>query len=544
MSIFSKVKVKRPKRSTFNLSHDTKFTMPFGWLVPVYWTYLEPNVTFKASSEIMARFAPMFAPIMHRVNFYSYWFEVPLRLLMEKSDYENFMTGGRTGNEEVSFPKFRVPQDSNVRGYSLLDYMGVPPVPLATAEGDTCTFDAPPFRAYTTIWNEYFRDENTTDPIELDLFTGIKDVTDEDEDTTNLDTLSIKSRCWEKDYFTSALPFAQRGTAAKVPLTVLSELAMDGKDVTRVTNVDNDALTNNTSFKRGNLITGISPGSGNKQYEVLDTLSQDGVQFDITNHTKVTSRVSGTINDLRQMFALQRWYERNAVGGARYIEQINAHFGVWGDDYRLQRPKYLGGARTPLAISEVLQTSASQEDSAQGTMSGRGFTMDKNGFVGTFTKEHSIIMCLVCCVPKPAYFQGMPRKLDIRDRYDFVWPELAHLGEQEVRKKEIFCQSDGTSANDQTFGYQSRYAQYKYEPNEIHTDFRHTMKFWHLGRVFSTVPALNRQFLTVDATNDTLNRIFAVEENSIYDDMQYPIWVQMAFNIRAKRPLPYFGTPR
>lgn len=517
--------------------------MPFGWLVPVYWNYFEPNTLFAASSEIMARFAPMVAPLMHRVNFYTYWFECPLRLLMNSEDFENFITGGQSGDEIVDFPKYKINSLDPAQGYALLDYMGVPQLSINGIDDKATVFDAPPFRAYIKIWNEYFRDQNTTEEIDIPMFTGIKvvgeNVVGDNTNNTNLDCISIKSRCYEKDYFTSALPFAQRGTPVKVPFTVASELAMNGTSPSGLFNSDTGDAQDLVSGK--NLIIGRS---GNSAF-VEENFNSSTVQVDVTPHTKIKNTVGGTINDLRTAFSLQRWYERNAVGGARYIEQINSHFGVWADDYRLQRPKYLGGARTPLAISEVLQTSASQADSAQGTMSGRGFTLDKNGFVKTFVKEHSIIMCIICCVPKPAYFQGMPRKLNIRDRFDFVWPELANLGEQAVERQELFYAGDGVADNKNAFGYQSRYAQYKYEPNEVHGYFRDSLLFWHLGRKFDTTPHLNRNFLTVNAERDNLNRIFAVENvDSPYYGVGHPIWCQMAFNIRVKRPLPYFGTPR
>lgn len=535
MSIFSKVKLKRPKRSTFNLSHNTKTTFPIGALVPVYWTYAEPGTSFKASSIVQCRTMPMLAPIMHEVNIYTYWFECPVRLCMDQTDFENFMTGGPDGTAVVNYPKYKnIKLEDLNNGPVLLDYMGVPVQQNTVVDSNDSgfTFDAVPFRTYANIHNNFFRDPNVMAEVDLsDKFTGDRDeLTNADQDI-----LSLKYRCWTKDYLTSALPWAQRGGNVDVPFTVVSDLAMEGSDPTKIWNVGADEA-GTTQYRRL-----AEYDQGTNAYTGTDE-EGNTEQIDVTGHTKVISNVIGTINDFRMANALQRWKERNAVGGPRYIEQINAHYGVWADDYRLQRPKYLGGSRIPLQISEILQTSESTETSVQGTMSGRGYTMDNNGYVKTFTKEHSIIMCLMCVVPKASYFQGMPRKLDIRDKFDFPWPILGHLGEQEVRKGEVYYQ--GTPEDDEPFGYQSRYAQWKYEPNTTHGDFNDSLLFWTLSRKFANMPTLSRDFMLCQENKDGLNRIFPVMSNEdIYKNVYHHFWAQINFNIRAKRPLPYFGTP-
>lgn len=561
MSIFNKIKLRKPKRSTFNLSHNSKLTFPWGQLIPTYWNYFEPNTNFRASSIIQCRTMPMLAPIMHEVNIYSYWFQVPIRILMKAKDYEDFITGGRTGEVGMTtsdgttplYPKYKalVSQLDGELG-SLLDYMDFPTTQCLEymQSDDVVKFDAIPLRALAKIWADYFRDQNTTEDTYFKddslLFTGEYDLTPDNLNALriiHLDMLKTKPRCWTKDYFTSALPWSQRGSDVSMPFTVVSDLAMDGTYPSVIT----------PAYSTGEFNPSLgydvqTGGEVNQDSQKRIAMGRNGngtvdLQFDVTGHTKVNSVVEGTINQLRDALSLQRWKERNAIGGARYIEQINAHFNVWADDYRLQRPKFLGGSRSPLQISEVLQTSESTETSLQGNMVGRGYTLDNQGNVHCFVKEHSIIMNIICVVPKAAYFQGLPRKFDIRDRFDFPWPTLAHLGEQPVRNSEIFY-TGNESVDDSAFGYQSRYAQYKYEPNRIHSDFQNTLLFWNLARKFSELPTMSRSFLECTASRNGLNRIFpVVEDDNIYSGVNGKFWAQINFNIRVKRPLPYFGTP-
>ena len=304
--------------------------------------------------------------------------------------------------------------------------------------------------------------------------------------------LKTKPRCWTKDYFTSALPWAQRGGNVEMPFSVVSDLVMEGHSPSQLW----PAQSGHSFSEHIQQIVADTPVSETEAMAISGKYSNtyELSQVDVTKHTKAVGSVTGTVNDLRTAFGLQRWKERNAVGGSRYIEQINAHFNVWADDFRLQRPLFLGGSRSPLQISEVIQTSESTDKSVQGNPTGRGYTLDAQGNVKCFVKEHSIIMNLICIVPKASYFQGLPRKLDIRDRFDFPWPILSHLGEQEVRKGELYYTADPT-VDDQAFGYQSRYAQYKYEPNRIHGDFTNTLLFWNLARKFSENPTMSREFM-------------------------------------------------
>lgn len=417
MSIFSKVAVPKVKRSSFNLSHENKFTGNFGHLMPLYWNYFEPGCTFKASSELMVRFAPLLAPIMHKVNVYTAWFKWPIRLGMEKEDFENFMTGGENGTVDSRelWPKFYTSGplmeaagfDVNPLSSPLVDLLGVPNPDIGKSMSNYSyrKFDAMPFRCYMDIYNNYYRDQNIQGEVEINKFTGLKEI-----EAADLDLLSIKSKCWEKDYFTSALPWAQRGVDVHLPIDTKIEIGYtDGprdfdkfypnvqQNVNTTYNVRAEVEAGENS---GNLLS-IATGGGGTHPANIDNSA----------NLRATADNSNTINDLRTALSLQRWFERNARVGARYIEQIFGHFGVKSDDARLQRPEYLGGSRVPLQVGEVLQTSESSEGSAQGTPSGRGVAYDSGRFIKTYTKEHCIIMALVYIVPKPGYFQGLLQSL-------------------------------------------------------------------------------------------------------------------------------------
>ena len=247
-----------------------------------------------------------------------------------------------------------------------------------------------------------------------------------------------------------------------------------------------------------------------------------------------------SINALRRAYALQRWLEHNAVGGARYIEQILSHFGVQVPDYKLQRPIYLGGGKYPISISEVLQTAQSTNASAQGNMSGHGMSAGvSNGFKYMFP-EHGFVFCILSIMPRAAYYQGLNRSLNRRDKLDYAFPEFANIGEQEVYKNEIYNQ--GEANKDEVFGYQSRYAEYKHADSEIHGDFRTSkLEFWHLARKFSEQPVLSKEFVECAGTAAaaTLNRIFAVTDNASADHFMVDVY----HNLQAIRSLPYFGQP-
>lgn len=507
MSIFSSVKARKPKRSKFDLSHEHKFTCSMGQLVPFYCEDVIPGDSFKISSSSLVRLAPMIAPMMQNVRVETHFFFVPNRLIWE--DWEKFITKGVDGLDspvspfcDISSPGFSVG--------SLGDHLGFPTnIPLGK-------ISVLPFRAYHLIWNEYFRDQNLQPEFPISLSSG-------SQEPTGLENLQY--RCWTKDYFTSALPWTQRGPEVTLPLTGNAPVVLENASGTKtgmlqVAGSPSRAPLNGNLASAGNM--GRFENASNEQlvYDPNGSLVAD--MSDVS---------STTINELRRSIALQQWLERNARSGARYKEQILAHFGVISPDSRLQRPEFLGSTRTPIIVSEVLQTSATDSTSPQATMAGHGISAPGGKECSAFFNEHGWIIGLLSIIPDASYYQGLPRRYTRFDNMDYAFPEFAHLGEQPIYNKEIFAED--TVNADNIFGYTPRYAEYKYRPSMISGEFRSSLEFWHLGRKFKNAPQLNSDFVTCKPSQ----RVFAVTDDSD------KFWIQSFLHVTAKRPLPYYGTP-
>ena len=326
-----------------------------------------------------------------------------------------------------------------------------------------------------------------------------------------------------KDYFTSALPWAQRGEQLTIPLSGSAPITADGTQ---------------TTFKVKS--SGLPPSDdalSTSMSKLANTLDGD-LMFNNTGLETDLSNVSAsTINELRQAFSIQKWLEKNARGGSRYVEQILSHFGVHSSDARLQRPEYLGGGKTPVVISEVLQNSASTENSPQGQMVGHGISVgNTNEFRARF-EEHGFVIGIMSIIPRTSYQNGLPRVFQKYDKFDYFFPDLAHLGEQSVKKSELFLNTSkflDDPENSGTFGYQPRYAEYRFVNDSVHGDMAGNLDFWHMGRKFTSLPPLNGSFVQSDPTQ----RIFAVE-----DPTEHKLIVQTYCNFQAIRPLPKFGTP-
>ena len=527
--IFTHVPMKRPGTNVFDLSHERKLSMKMGDLVPIMLNEVVPGDKFQINTEILMRMAPMLAPIMHRVNVYTHYFFVPTRLVWD--DFEEFITGGRLGPQpDVPGP---VPpyfkrsslawQNLTMQG-TLADYLGVPPQfksgnPAAFPAPDNIEFSALPFRAYQLIYNEYYRDQNLQAPIDISKNSGYLST------AGGLDLL--RSRAWEKDYFTSALPWPQRGGDVHMALGDSATIKYDKTAGTYQHMVQSNGVAGTT----GALTAANDPNeTGNNRIEVLGT----GLNLDpnSTLYADLSDAKGGTINELRRAMRLQEWLEKNARGGARYVEQILSHFGVRSSDARLQRPEYLGGGKTPVKISEVLQTSET-DSTAQGNASGHGLATGVSHQAKRFFEEHGYIIGIMSVLPRTSYQQGMERLWYRNDRFDYYWPEFANIGEQPVLNKELFVTGDRDIDNG-TFGYQSRYAEYKTGRSSIHGEMRSNLSYWHMGRIFSTAPALNNTFVTADPTT----RIFPVVEGS-----EDHLYVHLYNNIKARRSMPKFGVP-
>lgn len=523
MKQFQWAKMNKPKSSVFDLSHEKKMTLEMGNLTPTLMQEVIPGDKFKVDSEVLLRFQPLLAPIMHRINVYMHYFFVPYRIIWD--DFEDFITGGITGEVTPNMPCFygtnkEYHQYMKIGG--LADYLGIPVQQL----NDTNLNSMPsismlPFRAYQQIYNDYYLDRNLQE--EVDIYkTSTNCDLGETPAPEEVYLLDIRKRCWEKDYFTSALVGAQRGDEMVFPLVgsapVTGRPRIKNNDTVPATWLDDEAL---------------GTGTGAYQGYLTSVADQNNVSIEDGLTADLTGSATTSIQDMRQAFAIQRWLERSNRGGSRYIEQILAFFGVKSKDSRLQRAEYLGGGKIPVMISEVLQTSETGS-TAQGNLAGHGVAAGVNaGFTRYFT-EHGIIMGIMSVMPRTAYCQGIPRLFLKDDKYDFFWPDLAHLGEQVINSCELWVSPTNPTLKGQYWGYQERYAEYRFAFDSVHGDLRDSLDFWHLARIFDTKPELNDVF--VEANPDT--RIFPVEVG------QFQHLIAQVYNkVIAIRPIPKFGTP-
>ena len=495
----------KPKKNVFDLTHDVKLSMDMGNLVPVLTLECVPGDKFQISCESLVRFAPMTAPVMHRMDVSIHYFFVPNRILWD--NWESFITNADSG---LVAPNLAINQayvgafDPQLK---FLDYLGVPPIKSGQSPA---TISALPAAAYQCIYNEYYRDQNLVSPVNYKLTDG--------SNTGNLVQLcTLRKRAWEHDYFTASLPFAQKGSAVDIPL---------GQITTPYAKVVGTGGYDIPNTSGGNYPIDPAPAP------LANGLYAEGTTADVE---------PTTINDLRRAFKLQEWLEKNARGGTRYVESILTHFGVKSSDARLQRPEYITGVKTPVVVSEVLNTTgsfaegdpASPTSNPQGTMAGHGVAVTSGKYGNYYCEEHGYIIGIMSVMPKTAYQQGIPRTFLKNDTLDYFWPTFANIGEQEVQNQELYAY---TSSNEATFGYVPRYAEYKYMPSRVAGEFRTTLDYWHLGRIFNSAPALNQTFIECAPANT--KRIFAVTDAGTDS-----LYCHVLNKIKAIRPMPKYGTP-
>jgi hypothetical protein len=432
---------------------------------------------------------------------------VPNRIVW--SEWEDFITGGKDGTLQPILPYFQ--NSATSLPYwaekTLADYFGLPTISQSTTPID---INALPFRAYTAIYNEYFRDQNLSDEIDFSKGSGLQN----EAELAKVGVL--RNRAWEKDYFTSALPWTQRGPEATVQFDSIV-------DKVRTKNDTGDTILTNTAIQTGTTVT-------NREADLASMNSTTSVPVELYGDSG-----SLTVNELRRSVRLQEWLEKNARGGARYIEQLMSHWGRAPKDARLQRPEYLSGSKQPIVISEVLNTAGSETVDLEpvGQMAGHGISVGRNaGFSKTFD-EHGYVIGVMSILPVTNYYQGIPKHFTRKDKLDFAWPEFAQLGEQPILNKEIYFTGAEATA-DETFGYTPRFSEYKYGISTVHGEFKTNLEFWHMGRKFSALPPLNEAFVTADPTK----RIFAVTDTDTDD-----LYCQVYHNCSAIRALPYYGTP-
>jgi hypothetical protein len=533
MNIFDSIQVRKPKKNKFNLSHEKKLTMNMGNLVPIMCQEILPGDRFKVNTELMIRMNPLTAPIYQRVKAYTHYFFVPNRLVWD--EFKDFITGGVTGTAAPAPPRFLTDQVTKtyLTESSLADYMGIPTIAPGATVINFQYVSALPFRAYQLIYNEYFRDQTLTPEVTIVKTSG----TMASAGTDLQQILTMRKRSWQKDYFTSCLPQAQRGGSVIMPIT--GNAAVTYKPTTDIWPASAPA-GGPGGFTTGGPISVIPNNTNNPGWIRTDGTSVPASQpLRIENIASVSmTGATTTINDLRTAARLQEWLEKNARGGARYIEQILHHFGVRSSDARLQRPEFLGGHNVPIVISEVLSNFEDATSDPQGTMAGHGIAVSgRHGFNRTF-EEHGYVIGLLSVLPLTNYQQGIPRHFSRATKLDYAWPEFAQLGEQAVLDKELYynpliADTDPNGGNG-TFGYQSRYAEYKYNPSTSHGAFRSTLAYWGQTRIFPSKPSLNAAFVEADPSD----RIFAVQGSTD------KLLVNLYHSVDAIRALPYFNDPR
>lgn len=490
---FSQVPAAEIQRSTFNRDHGYKTTFDAGWLIPVFIDEALPGDTMNLRMTAFGRLATPIAPVMDNMFIDSFFFAVPMRLVWD--NWQKFNGEQRNPGDSTDYlvPQMVAPAGGYTE-MSLSDYFGIPTKVAGLTHSSLW------HRAYNLIWNEWFRDENLQSSVTVDVLDG----------PDNPANYVLLRRGKRHDYFTSALPWPQKGPAVGLPLGATAPIKSELNYAPSVRVPAQTAAPTN--------VGGALPFQWNN---VVADLSQ---------------ATAATINQLRQAFQIQRLYERDARGGSRYVEILKSHFGVTSPDARLQRPEYLGGGSSPVNINPVAQTSGTASGTTpQANLAGVGTVgLNGHGFVKSFT-EHCLIIGMVSARADLTYQQGLDRMFSRRTRWDFYWPALAHLGEQAVLNKEIYAKND---ANDNlVFGYQERYAEYRYKNSRVTGQFRSNsatpLDVWHLAQNFSALPVLNSTFIQDDPPID---RVIAVPS--------YPhfLW-DSYFQLRHTRPMPMYSVP-
>lgn len=585
--IFQKVAVPTVHHSNFNLTHEHKTSFRGGYLIPIDCVECLPNDTFHGSTEAFIRLAPMQYPVMHRLNLKTYTFFVPNRIIWKywqqfiAEDKEDVAPAMLTMDLPTVFDEYNV-QDIPLTG-TLLDYFGLPVIdpylPLKQSK-QKLLFSLLPFLAYQKIYDDYFRDEN--------LLTSLFDVDSDDNNLQNIvesqgfqnyrmgdqafeQLFTLRKKAWEKDYFTSALPDPQYGQPVPVPVSIgaNSNLRIDGATLSMDPSIGKwslsglqeernhpiQAILSDKSENTGlsfspygtpsspidhpsnNLGKIVSEGSNLSLMTLKgEDLFAQGLTLESGHSSLDVSGLSFTINDLRLASAIQRFQELLMRGGHRYKETILTMFNQITPDYRLDRPEFICSQTQEIQISDIPQTSATQENSAQGNLAGKGLSYGVGGEFKYHCQEHGFLITIACILPRTSYCNGISRMWTRENRYDYFTPAFEELGEQEIKRQELYLMPT-TEQNEEAFGYAPRYSEYKYLPSKTTGEFRTTLDFMTMSRKFTSAPYLNPKFVEVD--EETINRPFA---NTDYKVPKF--YADFVLHLKARRPMQYNPIPR
>lgn len=556
LGVFQTVGGARPKRSLFDLSYERKFTADFSILYPVMCDECVPGDSFKIGASHVIRFNPLVAPIMHEVTAKAYYFFVPYRILDD--DWEEIITGGVLGNSTKEVPWHYVGFNTNASSYDTLwDLLGYPTDP-GSAFAISNKYQAPwpmdyPRRAYYGIWVEYFMDQNLYgigSPLPFVDYDNLRPIYSAfGYAGAAQDYNEVRQAAWAKDYFTSALPWQERGVTPAIPISGSAPVSFSFANDPRAVGFQSDDASINDPAISIRLANSSDPAqvllsapghtsSGNRSG--LFYWNPNQLAGRVTGSANLSSAITFTVSDLRTAFQIQKWLERNARGGVRYTEFLRAHFACSPRDERLDRPEFIGSVSSKIITSEVLQTSSTDSTSPQANMAGHGISV-AGSYVGTYhVQEYGLIMGLLTIRPKPAYQQRIDRQWLRRNRYDFFFPEFQHLSEQGVFQAELSF-SGSPSNRAAIFGFQGRYNEMRFKHDMVSGLFRQSrpgnFSFWHMARYFSGSPFNDPTFLT-SGFNDAsgAKRVLAVPSQPAF-------LVNWCNHVKAARPMPYIADP-